>query len=85
MLIPGTDNIHLDIPVSPQFLQVVANVSIVLSRPNRHLIICGAIGSGRTAALHVASTLQQMKLVAPVPVAKYSMDHFYNDLRMVYF
>lgn len=25
----------------------------------------------------------QLKTVSPVPVAKYSMDHFYNDLRMV--
>lgn len=79
----GTDSIYLDIPVSTEFLQDVANVSRVLSRSGSHLMLCGATGSGHKESLHVVCTLLQLKIVLPLPVSQYSRDNFLNDLRMV--
>ncbi|XP_058460067.1 cytoplasmic dynein 2 heavy chain 1 [Malaya genurostris] len=74
--------ILVDVPCSEDFIETVASIVRVLSRPQSNLVMCGKIGSCRLEALYVAASMLNVKVVFPQTSRNYSINEFNNDLKI---
>lgn len=84
----GAESLNITVPVTTQMLHNVAHIARVLVRPagdgiggGGNLVLCGASGSGRQRCLYIAGTALNVRIFAPVPVYRYSIEQFYVDLK----
>ncbi|XP_055534643.1 cytoplasmic dynein 2 heavy chain 1 [Wyeomyia smithii] len=74
--------ISIDIPLTEAFMDAVAAVVRVLSRPQSNLVLCGKTGSCRLEALYTAAAMLNVKVVLPQTSKGYAISEFNNDLKI---
>ncbi|XP_062711545.1 cytoplasmic dynein 2 heavy chain 1 [Aedes albopictus] len=79
----NSEVIQVDIPISEAFLEAVAAMVRVLSRPQANLVLCGRTGSCRLEALYVASSMLNIKVAFPQTSKNYTIHDFNNDIKIV--
>lgn len=82
MYFTEAEDILINRPITDELLQTTASICLALSRPETNLVICGKIGSGRKAAIHIACSILHIKIMFIQPGRLYSLTDFYNDLKM---
>lgn len=72
----------IDMPATEEIVQTVSALCRAVSRPFTNIVLCGKNGSGRSESLYIACTIMQVKIFLPQTVSAYSLNEFYNDLKL---
>lgn len=78
----NTEDVHLQVVMGPEILQLTASICRALSRPMTHAILVGTAGCGKDESLHIACNILNIKLVTVMPVKNYALEDFYGDVKI---
>lgn len=82
IILTDSETAAIDIPITVEVMKAVSSIVRALCRPGTSLCLSGKIGSGRFESTVLACTLLNIKIFYPQVTKDYSLNDFYNDLKL---